>query len=410
MNTKEQVFLLLFSLLIVFTMPSVEHINSKAIIFFTIYNIWLWLKYKTYSKKYFNYCIVVLLFSFVFLLGTLNTTNINSVLRLSETRLSLVIFPLLLVITGRLWTKALIRTVLIAFAVTIIICGLIIQGWLIKDLLSQGKSFTDFFYWRLSGADLSYRIGIHPTYLSMYALFSIGIIYEFFIVGEHRLLKIISSCFSIAYLIVLILHLSSRISLIILMFVLLLLLYNAIIHYRCKALFGILPMLILFFWLFSLNNFSIKSRLENNIGLDMNFFINNKRPNDSIPHDNRTYEWYSSMKLIKDNIWFGVGSGDVNDSLNEHYRELKADSLVVAQANSHNQFFDSIIRNGILGFISLLALYFYGVLKTGFKLTYLIFTLVIVITSVTENILERQKGVVFFSVFNALLFRYYKEK
>lgn len=408
MTTKEQSFLLLFSLLIVFTLPSVEHINAKAIILFALYNIWLWWKYKSYTKKYLAYCIVALLFSFVFLLGISNTTNLNAALKLAETRLSLVVLPLLLLIAGRLWSKDLIRTVLVAFAVTTIICGLIIQGWLVADLLSHGKSLADFFYWRVSGADLSYRIGIHPSYLSMYVLFSIGIIYEFFIVEEHKALKIIPGCFSIVYLVILTLHLSSRISLIVLALVLLLFFFHAVSHFSRKAWIGILPLAILLYWLFSLDNFSIKSRLENNIGLDWSFFLDNKRPNDSIPHDNRTYEWYSAVELIKENLWFGVGSGDVDDSLHEHYRELKAYSLIEAQANAHNQFFDAIIRNGILGFISLLGLYFYGVYRTRIKRLYLIFTFVIVITSLTENILDRQKGVVFFAVFNTLLFKYYK--
>lgn len=410
MNEKERKLLTALYILVAFTIPFPPNINSPAIIIFSVFSIWLSNKYKSHNRVYFHFFWANILFSIIFVIGFFYTANIHSGLRLFETRISLIAFPILVLVSGDFWDRTVIRTVLVSFAIVTVACGFFIQGQLLLFLLDQGRPFADFFDWHVSGSDLSERMDIHPAYLSMYSVFAVAVIYEFFVRGKRISTRAVFAYLLIVYLIVLTLHLSSRTSLVVLAAVLALVCFDFIRQYRLKAWLMIVPVLFLVGWLFSLNKFSIKSRLENNIGLNIDFFLHDKMPGDSIYKDHRVYAWYSSIKLSKKNFFIGVGSGDADDSLAPYYKKLNVGEFANIQLNSHNQYFDAIIRNGVLGLISLLLCYIFGACKTGFRRLYLIFVIIIATNSITENILNRQKGVVFFAVFNSLLFTYYRRR
>jgi O-antigen ligase len=236
----------------------------------------------------------------------------------------------------------------------------------------------------------------------MYTMFSIGIVYEILLKKKKLSLKVIGGYLIIGYLIVLTLHLASRISILILPCVIVMFLVQIIRQHKIQSLWIILPIFIGIVVLFNLRLFALTSRLENGIGNPFKL----PGPESS---DTRSMAWYSSLEIIKNNFLFGVGTGDATAELNTIYNNLGKPSLAEVNLNSHNQYFDSLIRNGIFGLVGLLLLYFYGPFDVRFRSwLYGVFLLVIVLTSVTENILDRQKGVVFFAVFNALLYRYCK--
>jgi O-antigen ligase len=118
--------------------------------------------------------------------------------------------------------------------------------------------------------------------------------------------------------------------------------------------------------------------------------------------DNSTSIRYSvykcSLFLISQNPIFGVGLGDVSHELVECYKS-KSPYLVSNRFNSHNQFFGIILSTGFLGlliFIIQLVFYFKNAIsyKDSLFLQSLIF---FVFLMMTENILDRQSGVILFS-------------
>ena len=103
---------------------------------------------------------------------------------------------------------------------------------------------------------------------------------------------------------------------------------------------------------------------------------------------------------------FGYGWGDVKEVLNECYKEENP-NLLLKNYNTHNQFLSMLLATGIVG-LFLLLFYFYFTLKFSnkngnqvlfFLLLYFGFNML------SENILEREDGVIFFSFFvNLFLF------
>lgn len=102
--------------------------------------------------------------------------------------------------------------------------------------------------------------------------------------------------------------------------------------------------------------------------------------------------------IIKENIYLGYGIGDVTDVLVSCYKK-KAVILVENRYNSHNQYFGILLSVGIFGLIIfIMQLFVY--LKSAFSnndLLYLQILLFFMFLFLTENILDRQSGVILFS-------------
>jgi O-antigen ligase len=102
----------------------------------------------------------------------------------------------------------------------------------------------------------------------------------------------------------------------------------------------------------------------------------------------------------------GYGWGDVKDVLNECY-EVENANVLLKNYNSHNQFLSIFLSTGIIGLIIFLF-YFYYIFKFSNKnRDQLLFFLLLYfgLNMLSENILEREDGVIFFSFFvNLLLF------
>jgi hypothetical protein len=113
--------------------------------------------------------------------------------------------------------------------------------------------------------------------------------------------------------------------------------------------------------------------------------------------------WKHSLSLIKKHPLWGVGTGDVK---NAFAQELELDNSFLAGTNmrSHNQYFTFLIAFGIIG----LSLILFSIIYPPFALRkmgnslFLVFFFIIIISMVTEDTLEPQDGVTFFSFFYSL--------
>ena len=113
--------------------------------------------------------------------------------------------------------------------------------------------------------------------------------------------------------------------------------------------------------------------------------------------------WYCATQLIYDHFVLGVGADNVQEKLNNCYNQFTYKSyedFSKVTYNTHNQYFDQILKFGVFGLILfLLALcYFYP----NSSVLYQTFIIVVLISFLTENILDRQIGVVFVSLFNTI--------
>jgi O-antigen ligase len=107
-----------------------------------------------------------------------------------------------------------------------------------------------------------------------------------------------------------------------------------------------------------------------------------------------------SLEAVKSKPFLGYGIGDLNNTLMEIY-EGQSDLLYKGKFNTHNQYLSFIVSSGVLGLIIFLLSIFFlfrnAIKKSNFLLvTVLIFYLC---QMLSENILERENGVIFYSFF-----------
>lgn len=120
----------------------------------------------------------------------------------------------------------------------------------------------------------------------------------------------------------------------------------------------------------------------------------------------RVLVWQTSLQVIKENPLIGVGTGDVDKSLMKLYKKQQIRLAIDETLNAHNQFLQTFMALGIVGFLLLLA----SLLIPAWyafrhkKLIYLLFLAVFGFHLLVESMLERQAGVVFYAFFNSLLF------
>ncbi len=117
--------------------------------------------------------------------------------------------------------------------------------------------------------------------------------------------------------------------------------------------------------------------------------------------------WKISMThLIKDNlILTGVGTGDAQDYIDSLYNLPKYQLYGYVGWDSHNQWVFTCVQFGLTGVILMGFLYAYY-FKEAIKkrdLDLLIFLTVTFLFSLTESILESNKGIVFFTLFFSIL-------
>ncbi|GMN10065.1 hypothetical protein MTsPCn9_15200 [Croceitalea sp. MTPC9] len=121
---------------------------------------------------------------------------------------------------------------------------------------------------------------------------------------------------------------------------------------------------------------------------------------------NRVYIWKSSLEIIEAHPWFGVGTGDEKKELYKEYKAKGFNQLIKSRMNTHNQFLSYLVRYGLVG-TSIILLTFILLFKDALgnkHSTYTFFLCFMVLCMLTENIMVRQWGVVFFAFFNSCFY------
>ena len=147
------------------------------------------------------------------------------------------------------------------------------------------------------------------------------------------------------------------------------------------------------------DNFNIRAKIEQIIW-SLKFYINENNPNGNTLTQRIAY-WQASFKIIKKNILIGVGEGDNEIAFQNYYKETKTKLLPQYQFRSHNQFLAIFVSFGLIGFIWFLIGIFYPPYKLKIYSNYffLIFLILSAISFLSDDSLETQAGVTFFTFF-----------
>jgi O-antigen ligase len=121
--------------------------------------------------------------------------------------------------------------------------------------------------------------------------------------------------------------------------------------------------------------------------------------------ETRMKRWVLELELIKQSPWIGYGSGSEKQVLKNKYFEEKFYRSYLVELNAHNQYLSFLINTGIFGLLLYLFILGYGFSKAIKTRDFLLITflILIAIVSVSENILDVNKGIFFYSFFASLL-------
>ncbi len=113
----------------------------------------------------------------------------------------------------------------------------------------------------------------------------------------------------------------------------------------------------------------------------------------------------ASLGIIKDNVIFGVGTGDIVDAFADYYEETNSKLRPEYRFRSHNQYLAITVAFGIVGLLWFLfsMLYPYFSDKKNRNYIYFVFLFIIALSMFTEDTIETQIGVTLFAFFNSFL-------
>lgn len=359
------------------------------------------LKNKIYTLKKNHIALLAISVFLIYAAGLLISDDLLLGFKIIEVKVSLVL--LTLVISTSKTSSRLFDWILISFA-----AGLLVKT-ISADLLLYLNHFVhnDSYLFFLQGHFRDYYTnysGIHPTYLSFYLLFSVcGIAY---LIHKHKnsisRLTISIGILIILYFIFLSIILSARMPLISFTLVGSLVAVRYLINHRKHLILitGVVSLLVIGTLIIDNPSLNLRFREIKETSL---------APPQGIYHNStniRVAILSCALSALEENLIIGLGTGDVQAFLNSCYEERNySDILYKDSYGLHNAYLDIWISTGIVGFI-ILCLLFYKIIAHSVvyrQNLYFIFLLTFSICCLTEAMLNRNKGIAFFSYFNAIL-------
>lgn len=116
----------------------------------------------------------------------------------------------------------------------------------------------------------------------------------------------------------------------------------------------------------------------------------------------RIDRWVCAGELIAKSPLYGYGTGDEIPMLQAQYMQHGLYISYLEEFNAHNQYLSYLLKNGIIGLAALLFCFgwFLRLAVRAKDFIYISFLLLLLIGFATENILDTNKGILFFALFN----------
>ena len=396
----------IFCLLSVVILPTYIHYLPPVMILWVLF--WILDNRSGLKKDIFisnKAAILFFLFIFYYLwqaVGLIYTTDTKMGLSNLFGRLSLVLFPLVLIFPGAMIKnniKTLIRIFVISTFLFMLFCFsyALYRSVSLQDGLWTFNSHPEESVWLNHFYSSELTVSQHPSYIAMYVLLSTFICfesyYDFSLKSKSRIMWLI-----LGFLLLISQYfLSSRAG--ILLNLILIPLYFIIklrqLGRKKSVWLWIILILIALAPLVAKNQ-----RVDYLLGSVFNKQVDYERKKDP-----RFLIWESSLKIAQKNLLFGVGIGDVRTELAQEYERIGEVAMAKERLNAHNQFLEVLLENGIIGlllFISIFVSMFYIAFSEK-NLLYGLFILMIFMFFLFETALYRLAGVSFFALFSFLL-------
>ncbi len=364
----------------------------------------LYLQQRTYNGAGIKLreALLILLLSSVFLLSAISSTyssNWQEGLRQTIRVLPIALFPIIFgfLRKGVFNSKELLNLKRIyVFAITLgLLCVHII---LFENLYLSNNS-----HWEIR-QQIEKVTDVHGTYLSIWIGFGVLVLFSRMLFN-FDFKKIVTYLALIAYFIYWQITIGARMPLIITM---LLSFIYIIFQFNFKSKIVVISALLgasILFLTFSKSN--IVERVERVFSFEHAFPEGDYsyKFKDISSEDIRKGIFLCSWTLTKEEPWLGYGIGDVQTYMDNCYRErINSNVYQRFHYNTHNQYFQVVLSAGIIALL-LFVISLLFPLFTAFKqrdFLWFGFTLLNIACFLTENVLNRHDGVIFYSLFNAL--------
>lgn len=335
--------------------------------------------------------ISLVLFFVLTVLSAVLSDNKKEALFSIEVKLSFVLFPYLLFCFK--WPLAILKRCVISFVSGCFFASLFL---ILRAFMHSMNGEPEYFFYSL------FSYFLHASYFAMYlvlAIILVLIFYEHWFRSQKSI--IYSSYFFIVIFTATIFLCSSKLGLIsFLICIPLTLFYKYKLLLTPKKIFVIILLFSLAFASTAILFPGLFNRF--NAVFDLSQHQIDKTSSESTQV--RVLIWQEAIDIIKQNFIFGTGVGDANDALYKAYEQDGLSGAFEHRFNAHNQFFQTFIGMGIIGFSMLLYLTI-GKLIRGFRsgnFLMMIFALMISLNFAVESMLQTAAGVLFFVFFSAL--------
>lgn len=383
-------------LLFVATLPFDQFYSQLVLISFVLHTI--------ISFKKENLTLIfrkeTLILSSVFLVTaicTLYSNNQKEAFSLLSRQTAILLFPVVLLLNP-IDLKKYTRHILLCFAFSCTLTVVYLYADAIRIIRYNHLPFSALFSPAFTNHNFSNPIDIHATYFSLYVALGLFALVNYAPYEKSSLIMTIymlAGCTLLAGLF----QLGSKAVLIAVLFFFCIV-YPLSLLRRRKAGFVALSLLLASAILFTVAAVPpMKSRFLNGFVAD----LSEKTPDYSIAAP-RMKRWELAFDLVKGSPLIGYGSGEEEDLLKEKYFENKLYDAYLNRLNAHNQYISFLLMGGVLALAIYLLTLLYG-LKLSIRSKNIVFTgflLLLLIVSLSENILFRNKGIFFYSFFFSL--------
>lgn len=340
-----------------------------------------------------------LLFGFfiLFVIGLAYTNNVPLQIKHIEHNLSYLLIPLSFV--GFQFTDRMKSFIKKGFIFSIIISVLYANSYAIidylitkeKDIFLPPSIYNKFTYYGLTRVFKDW----HPTYVSLFLNVSLIFSFNEYFQKKKYIIWVLLSVFATINIFLL----NSFIGIIAFLFIFYLFVFYLLSKNKKLLISSTILIVLLGVFLFKENPFKY-SKIEKLKNTEIK--ITDKK-DERNTLNLRLAKWKTSLDVFMNVPILGTSNGDIKNTLHAQY--VKNDFLYCAEQrySSHNQFLYTLSANGILGLTILVLIIFFPLFKIGSSNTFKMFLAVCSVFFLTEDLLARQQGLVFFVFFYMLL-------
>lgn len=344
-----------------------------------------------------NWTYVLIVFFLLHTLAYFFSYNKSDALNSIEIKLSFLAFPLLMFSSN--YNELQIKKIIISF----------VSGCVLASVINIFKAFYTYYFYDVNAffySEFSYFL--HPSYFAMYLVFAQLIVILFYPKWLAHLSNVnIKIGFMSVIFLTSIFLCSSKMGLITAFILLPGTLFVILYENGFKKMITLFAVGFLI-TIIGAYNFFPKPFERIQIAFKVTSSAQKIDKTDAESTAVRILIWKESVKLIKENLFFGTTPGDANDKLIEAYKNEGLTGALIKKLNAHNQYLQTFIGTGVIGFVLLLLMtvgtLIYAFIKKNHILV--LFSVLIILNFLVESMLQAQAGFIFFVFFLCLLLKY----